>query len=193
MNSIEKRNYIRWAGMKARCSNPKNPRWAAYGGRGITVCQRWNDYANFLEDMGLPSEGQSLDRIDNNLGYCPENCRWTNQHQQSRNMRNNIWIEIDGERMIMNDWSKRHGISSGTIHRRLRQGWTPEEAVKLKKKRHSVRVEYKEGMGAKFHQGHWYATTAKGGKRLYLAKFKTKEEASECYRQFLLEKQGVYP
>jgi hypothetical protein len=74
-----------WRTMLARCTNPKNKQYPLYGGRGITVCARWLDYANFLADMGSRPEGMSLDRVDNNKGYAPDNCRWATRSQQQRN------------------------------------------------------------------------------------------------------------
>jgi hypothetical protein len=77
--------------MRQRCRNPRNPRWADYGGRGITICERWNSYANFLADMGERPAGMSLERIDNDGNYEPSNCKWATQAEQIRNQRRN-WL-----------------------------------------------------------------------------------------------------
>ncbi|WP_327421881.1 hypothetical protein OG763_15195 [Streptomyces sp. NBC_01230] len=77
--------YRTWGDMVARCTNPNHKRWADYGGRGITVCDRWKNFANFLADMGERPVGRELDRIDNNRGYEPDNCRWTDRSTQQKN------------------------------------------------------------------------------------------------------------
>ena len=81
------RTYRTWEAMRARCRNPNNPNYKHYGARGIAICARWDVYENFLADMGNRPPGRSLDRIDNNAGYAPENCRWATPKQQRANQR----------------------------------------------------------------------------------------------------------
>lgn len=79
--------YASWTAMRTRCTNPNSPRWSSYGGRGITVCDRWQEFKNFLDDMGERPEGKTLDRIDVNGNYEPKNCRWATQKEQHDNQR----------------------------------------------------------------------------------------------------------
>lgn len=111
--------------MKQRCYNPKVRNYNNYGGRGIEVCDRWlgkNGFENFLNDMGKRPEGYSIDRIDNNIGYSPKNCRWASPKEQSHNKRNNKWYEYKGKRKLLKEWSKELGIPMRTLEERVRKG-----------------------------------------------------------------------
>lgn len=116
----------------ARCCNP-NPTFVTHEGyfaRGITVCDRWRDFDTFFGDMGAPpSREHSLDRVNNDNGYSPENCRWATRSEQCRNRRSNRRITAFGETLTLVEWCKRMGLTKGTIARRLRMGATPEEAL----------------------------------------------------------------
>lgn len=124
--------YQTWKGMKKRCSNPREPGYRRYGGRGIRVCARWrNNFAAFVEDMGpKPSSQHSLDRIDNNGDYEPENCRWASPQQQARNMRSSKRLTFKGETLTQAEWAERYGISQQRLHQRLRRGLSLDDALK---------------------------------------------------------------
>lgn len=117
--------------MIARCHNEKGARYADYGGRGITVCQRWRDsYEAFLDDMGpRPSPKHEIERKNNDGNYEPDNCIWATRHVQARNKRSSRFLEHNGERMVIVDWERRQGFLIGTISKRLIHGWTVEEAI----------------------------------------------------------------
>lgn len=87
INGQPSREYRAWRGLTQRCTNPKNPKFASYGGRGIQVCARWEHYENFLTDMGRCPPGCSLDRINNDGPYAPSNCRWATASEQRKNQR----------------------------------------------------------------------------------------------------------
>lgn len=116
--------------MLNRCQNKNAINYADYGGRGIAVCERWKDFANFYADMGQRPRGKyAIERKDNAGNYEPGNCRWATYKEQSRNKRNNRMIEAFGERLCMTDWAERTGLSVGTIWERLKYGWSPEKVL----------------------------------------------------------------
>lgn len=122
--------YNSWTGMRGRCNNPTNPKYGNYGARGIVVCERWNDFALFLLDMGKKPKGKyTIDRIDVNGNYEPSNCRWATDYTQFRNRTDNHWVELKGEKMIMSDWCKKYNISTGAVYVRLKCGWDFERAI----------------------------------------------------------------
>jgi len=116
-----------------RCYNPKDREYHNYGGRGIKVCQRWlDDFQNFLKDMGKAPPNATIDRIDNDGDYCPENCRWASNFTQSRNRRNNVKITYKGKTLCLQDWADKLGISYATLRKRLKYlGWSVEEAFTI--------------------------------------------------------------
>ncbi len=133
--------YRRWADMMDRCRNANSDCFKNYGGRGIFVCEEWHDFTNFHRDMGCPSGRVELDRIDNNAGYCKENCRWVSRKINSRNRRTNRIINFNGESLTMAEWCERLGINHGTMHARIRCGWTIEEALTTPVQKHKQPIK----------------------------------------------------
>ena len=121
--------YAVWASMKARCLRTTHPAYARYGGRGISVCERWHSFELFLADMGIRPEGMTIDRIDMNGNYEPGNCRWETPTAQARNRRSSVFVEFAGERMTVSAWAERTGLERKTLEYRIRIGWTPERAL----------------------------------------------------------------
>lgn len=121
-------------GIKQRCFNTNSDAYKHYGGRGITVCDRWlgkDGLEQFIADMGLrPSPQHTIDRKDNDKGYSPENCRWATAKEQANNTRRNTFIEFNGETKTLSDWATTYGIKGPTLCQRLyRSKWTIEKAL----------------------------------------------------------------
>lgn len=125
------RLYWLWADMIARCTKENHHAWENYGGRGIHVCAAWrHDFAQFASDMGSRPPGAQLDRIDNDKGYEPSNCRWSSRTEQANNKRNNRLITHDGRTMTLAQWSRETGIPYHTLKARLgRYGMSPAAAL----------------------------------------------------------------
>lgn len=119
-----------WCGMKNRCTNPSNPAFGHYGGRGIAVCDRWiASFEHFLADMGPCPDGGSIERIDVNAGYCPENCKWLPKRNQSKNRTNTVYVTVSGVTRTAADAARCFAIPYGCLVKRLAAGWNHEEAV----------------------------------------------------------------
>lgn len=120
-----------WQNMRCRCENINNDRYAAYGGRGIRICERWrNSFSNFLEDMGeKPSPKHSIDRIDNDGDYEPENCRWATAKEQARNRRSSRMVTIDGVTKCAAEWCEIYGMALVRFHSRIHRGWSELKAL----------------------------------------------------------------
>jgi hypothetical protein len=118
--------YNTWLMMRARCNKRENKSFANYGGRGIQVCDRWNNsFEAFFADMGKRPNGTSIDRVDVNGNYEPSNCRWATIHEQSRNMRCNRYIEYAGKRQLLFEWCIEYGIRYSTVRSRIARGMNP--------------------------------------------------------------------
>lgn len=125
--------YNSWTGLRERCRNPANKDWPNYGGRGITVCERWEDFENFMSDMGRrPGPKYSIERLDTNGPYAPGNCRWATAKEQCNNKRNTRVITAFGESKPITEWAERLGVTTAVIYGRIdRFGWPPEKAVSV--------------------------------------------------------------
>jgi len=120
--SIGDKTYYIWEAMHQRCRNKKSKYYSAYGGAGVSVCDRWNNFENFLSDMGEKPEGMSLDRIDSSGNYEPANCRWATNLEQQRNKRNSLFVEVDGTKINYLYVAEKEGISPYMLRTRLRKG-----------------------------------------------------------------------
>lgn len=133
----KERLYKVWKGMRGRCNNPNHSSYSRYGGRGVTVCEEWNDYttfrswayANGFRD-DVPTKECTLDRIDVNKGYSPDNCRWVNELVQANNTRVNRMLTYKGTTKTMAEWARITGIDAGVISARIHSlGWDAEKAL----------------------------------------------------------------
>lgn len=147
--------YSVWQGMIRRCKNTKCRQWHDYGGRGINVCERWTakgeGFYNFITDMGPRPEGYSLDRINNNLGYSPENCKWSSKKDQQRNQRVTRKVIIEGVEYIAADLSEISGLKTDTIVNRASLGLTYNEVISKDRRvfKEGLSIGQKYGRGAK--------------------------------------------
>lgn len=122
--------YRIWTGMIARCRYTHYPALKNWGGRGIKVCRRWQTFENFLADMGQrPGQTYSIDRIDPDGDYCPENCRWATRLQQNNNRRNNRLVAAFGRTQSLAEWCRECNMVYATFARRIRNGANPEQAI----------------------------------------------------------------
>lgn len=123
-----------WRELRHRCENPNMHNYHRYGGRGIKVCKRWSKFENFYADMGpRPSAKHSIDRIDNDGDYTPDNCRWATQLEQAKNRGNNRYIELKGEVKHLWEWCRQYGVSPSTVRTRMIAGLTFEQSLTHKR------------------------------------------------------------
>jgi hypothetical protein len=119
--------YSSWIDMRKRCRNPNSKSYSDYGGRGITVCERWKSFENFLADMGSkPSPEYEIDRIDNDGPYSPENCQWATRVEQQNNTRKNRFFTIGGQNRTIAEHAREASIDPDKLRRRIEAGWSPE-------------------------------------------------------------------
>ncbi len=125
--------------MWTRCTNPNQQNYDRYGGRGITVDERWAQFPDFLRDMGVRPDGLTIERIDGAKGYSPENCRWATRAEQNQNKKDTHRIEYNGETKNASQWAKIVGIRTGAFLHRLNSGWSIEQAINTPKMPASLR------------------------------------------------------
>lgn len=130
-NNKPTRTWRAWCDMKRRCENRNRADYRLYGGRGITVCDRWKVFENFLADMGEKPEGRTLGRINNNGNYEPGNCRWETAFEQGGNKRNNHLVSVSGITRTVSAWARLLPADPDAIFTRIRRGWSGREAVTI--------------------------------------------------------------
>lgn len=123
------RTYRIWKGIVQRTTNPKSPDFRRYGGRGITLCPSWRDFSVFFADMGECPGELTIERIDNNGPYAPQNCKWASVLEQASNRSVNRFITHDGKKQSVSQWARELGIKPITIFKRLDAGWLPYLAL----------------------------------------------------------------
>lgn len=130
-----------WVGLVQRATKQTHKDFPRWGGRGITVCERWqgpNGFANFLADMGpRPSKQHSVERKDNEKGYDPDNCEWATAIEQGNNRRTNVFLTMDGKKMTIKQWARATGIGITTLDYRLKHGWTVKQALTTPARKHT--------------------------------------------------------
>lgn len=131
-NKSQTKLYDVWINMKQRCNNPKNPRYKNYGGRGIKICDEWNDFNNFYtwanqngydEALNINKKQCTLDRIDVNGDYEPSNCRWISNKEQQNNKTDTVFYEYNGERHTISEWADLYNLPLGNLKSRISKGW----------------------------------------------------------------------
>ena len=123
--------YVTWQNMIQRCTDPNTACFPRYGGRGISVCERWADFQRFLDDIGERPAGASIERIDNAKGYEPGNCRWATPKEQARNRRSTRLLTHAGRTQPVAAWAEEYGLPGTVLGKRLDRGWRIEDALAL--------------------------------------------------------------
>jgi len=123
--------YMRWKSMLQRCYNPNATNYKYYGGKGVTVWEPWREsFETFLIDMGeCPGKDMTLERLENSIGYTPENCIWATKAAQNKNRSHCIPLAFNGETKILSDWARQYGMTPNALAMRIRLGWTIERAL----------------------------------------------------------------
>lgn len=127
----KRREYQSWSAMRQRCLNPNNIGYKNYGGRGILICEQWNDFFVFYEDMGPCPNGYSIVRKDNNGNYEPSNCKWANCVEQRGNTRQNRYLTLGGITLCVSEWARRVGMPKTTLTNRVNRWGDVHQALTL--------------------------------------------------------------
>lgn len=123
------RVYKIWSGMHSRCKLPSATGYKNYGGKGISVCSRWDCFEAFFEDMGSAPDGMSIDRIESTGNYEPSNCRWASKVEQNRNQFDLLYITFGGRTQCLSSWAEEVGSTFSTLKARLNRGWDVERVL----------------------------------------------------------------
>lgn len=178
------RPYSIWNGMHTRCTNKKSNSYHVYGAKGIEMSKDWLKFENFWKDMkSTYFEGATIDRIDNEKGYCKENCKWSTTREQNHNRSVVSLYENNGKKLSSYEWDKELGLQKGTVEARIkRYGWSVERAITTPKKK------YKDiGLFWEEERSKWRVSKKVNGKTKYIGRFDTKKDAKKAYSDFLLE------
>jgi hypothetical protein len=138
--------YQSWTNMRARCLDPTHKKYEHYGARGITICERWDSFQNFMLDMGRkPDPKFTIEREDVNGNYEPKNCKWISRKDQGRNKRNSVFVTYNGRKMLLIDLVEELGLSRSAVYGRLQGGWTLAQAIALPVRPGKPRGPYVKG------------------------------------------------
>jgi hypothetical protein len=181
--------YQVWGSLRQRCLNPKSLAFDNYGGRGISVCARWDSFENFLADMGEKPEGMQLDRIDNDGNYEPSNCRWATREVQARNRSSNRLLTLNGKTQCMQEWADELGIGYSALKWQIRTGRTLEQAIEACK---SAKDPAYRGV-SQTKEGNWRATFNLRGETHHVGTFSDREIAASALREARAKAIGTQP
>jgi len=178
--------YKSWQGLKERCNNPHNKRYDRYGERGISYCPEWETFAGFLADMKECPYGLSIDRIDNDKGYSPDNCRWATAAEQASNRSDNVRYTFQGKTQTQAQWARELGLGEKLLNNRInRDGWSVEKALSTPiRVQGAARQSHFTGVNWYKTGSKWHATARVNGKRKHLGYFQYEFDAFLAIHEF---------
>lgn len=145
LRKLHPAEYRTFEGIYKRCSAKSGKHYRNYSSRNIKICKRWHSFRNFLADMGPRPEGLTIERIDNDGDYEPGNCRWATTAEQNRNKRQSVFIEYQGERMLLMDLCAKLGLRRENIYQRLKLGWSLADALLIPMKKYKLAKSKQNG------------------------------------------------